>query len=192
MFFKRFNLGFHFGKKAAREDDIFSAVGPGQDIDRAAEALLTPMGDAVNREMARAVETPLPLLVEEADKKVAEVADALLTPMKDVKRGLAEESIIEKDAAVLKDIFTQPTTQGNLPAGEEKKGMVQEKNKESVTVEAEGKKKDGLIDDIFAQGEEEEASPIQGLIASLSEVTLQEVLGAAEEVKALMKEWRSK
>jgi len=179
MFFKR----LRFGKRAEveksdaadterREEEIE------EEIERAADALLAPVADRKDKHTAETIDAPLPLVGDEEDKEVAEAADALLTPMKNGKDSvLAPESSTGEDMAKVKDIFAQ--------------SKQTEKDGEVVAVKPENEGKDESLDNLFGHEEEEEESPIQGLIASLPDITVQEVLSAAEEVKALIYEWQS-
>ena len=55
--------------------------------------------------------------------------------------------------------------------------------------EEEGEKEDSLYD-IFNDEEEEEENPLLGLIATLPDVTAQELYDEAKEVDELLREWR--
>lgn len=188
MFFKR----LRFGKRAEveksdaadterREEEIE------EEIERAADALLAPVADRKDKHTAETIDAPLPLVGDEEDKEVAEAADALLTPMKNGKdSALAPESSTGEDMAKVKDIFAQ-----SKQTEKESSGKTLEKDGEAVAVEPENEGKDESLDNLFGHEEEEEESPIQGLIASLPDITVQEVLSAAEEVKALIYEWQS-
>lgn len=188
-----FIKGLSFGRKkeVAMNGDAINMGKPDEDLDAAADALLTSMGEGGAGSRMEPVETPLPLVGEEKDKEVAKVADALLTPVVDDKdngpaqRGdgpLAPGSgAAGGDTAVVSDTFAQSTQSENLTPGDE-----------PVAVEPESEGKDGgLLANLFEQPEDEEETPVQILIKSLPDVTVQEVLNAAEEVKALMHEWQS-
>ncbi len=187
-----FIKGLSFGRKkeVAMNGDAINMEKPNEDLDAAADALLTSMGEGGAGSRMEPVETPLPLVGEEKDKEVAKAADALLTPVvgdKDngpAQRGdgpLAPGSgAAGGDTAVVSDTFAQSTQSENLTPGDE-----------PVAVEPESDGKKGFSDSLFEQSEDEEETPVQILIKSLPDVTVQEVLNAAEEVKALMHEWQS-
>ena len=105
----------------------------------------------------------------------------------------------EKDAeATAEEMLTRPNQAGDKPAkpAEETAGEDKEKAAESLlekvndagTAEAEDEKTDGDSDDFFGDIEEEESS-LAGLIASLPEVTADELLRDAEEIKILVQDW---
>lgn len=202
MFFRRLGFRLPFRIKAvAEEDSAIDIEESDEDIDKAADALLTLMVDGEGRSTTEPSDTPLPLVVDEEDKEVAEVADALLTPMGDGKdsspaqgtdRPLAPESgTAGEDTAEVKGTSAQSTQPENLSPSEEPSGTAPEKEDKSVAVEPESKGEAGSLDSLFEQEEDEEESPLQGLIASLPDITVQEVLSAAEEVKGLIHEWQS-
>lgn len=169
MWFKGFGFEVGFRKKSVAKEDG-AAVNTEQleeDIDKVANGLLTPMGDGKDGSRTEPVPAPLPLVEDDGDKDVAEAADALFTPMGGGKTGgVAQET-------------------DKLPASE--------KGDEAVAVEPENEEKDGLFENLFGQeDDDEEESSIQDLIASLPDITVEEVLGAAEEVKVLMREWQPK
>ena len=188
MFFK----GLRFGKRAeVKEGDDVNTERHEEEIEkeieRAADVLLTPMEDREDKHMAETVDAPLPLVGDGKDKEVAEAADALLTPMRNGgDSALAPESSTGEDMAKVKDIFAQSTETEKEPSGK-----TPEKDGEAAAVEPENEGKDESLDNLFGHEEEEEESPIRGLIASLPDITVQEVLSAAEEVKALMYGWQS-
>jgi len=188
MFFK----GLRFGKRAeVKEGDDVNTERHEEEIEeeieRAADALVTPMADRKDKHTAETVDAPLPLGGDEEEKEVAEAADALLTPMRNGEDStVAPESSTGEDMAKVKDIFAESTQ-----TEEEPSGKTPEKDGEAAAVEPENEGKDESLDNLFGHEEEEEEMPIQGLIASLPDITVQEVLSAAEEVKALMYEWQS-
>ena len=190
MWFKGFGFEVGFRKNSvAKEDDAAANTEQLEDdIDKVANGLLTPMGDGEDGSMTEPVAAPLPLVEDDEDKDVAEAADALFTPMGGGKTGGAAS----EGTAEVEDIFKEPTSPENLSPSEEPSGKASEKGDEAVAVEPENEEKDGLFDNLFGQEDEEEESSIQGLIASLPDITVEEVLGAAEEVKVLMREWQPK
>ena len=195
MIFKTPKFGLSFGKKAAaKADDAVNTEQLADNPDVLADALLTPMGE--NRIVAEAVDIPLPLIDGEDDKGIAEAADALLTPMGGVNEGgLTQDVDIaldaasntdEKDEAKMKDVFTQPAEPEAVATSEEPS-----LGSKDEVAEPESKGGDGLLDNLFEQEDEEEESPVRSLIASLPDISVDEVLSAVEEVKALMHEWQS-
>jgi len=193
MFLKGIKLQNPFIKK---EEDIDTEKETDVDIEAAAEALLTPMGDVVGNRVPEPVNTPPPLLIDEDDKEIAEEADALLTPM----GGGASNS----EQVAIKQV----SLGGNVDNEITLEGIVDEENKdelkdifqsspqpEETSAEAEAEapaeeKKDDFMSGLFDQEEEEEESPVEILIASLPDINLEEVVDAAEEVKTLMLEWQ--
>jgi hypothetical protein len=53
----------------------------------------------------------------------------------------------------------------------------------------EGDQKDNLFSNLFSKTEEKEETPIDRLIKSIPDITIEEVMNEAEEVKGLMGEW---
>jgi hypothetical protein len=202
MIFKRIRSGLSLVKKAMVDnDDFVDTEEMEQDTDRVADALLTPMGDGQDRHIVEEVNAPIPLVGDEEAESADKVADSLLTPMGDGDdTGLThrpDEAITPEGGAVggdgteVKDIFAQSTQQENPSPSEQASDKAPEKAEEAVMAEPTSESKGGLMSDLFDQEEEVEESPIRGLIASLPEIPVQEVLTAAEEVKALMDEWQS-
>jgi len=192
MFLKGMKFGLPFIKKEeVTEEDIGRAEEADGDVAAAADALLTPMGDGVDNRVAEPVNTPLPMLNSEEDNEIAEEADALLTPMGDravrteqasvsvggnVDSEITLEGIVdEENKDESKDIF-EPSPQSEEPPAE------------AGTPGDEGK--DAFMGGLFDQEEEEEASPVEMLIASLPDIALEEVINTADEVKTLMSEWQ--
>ena len=167
---------FPFGKKSvAEESGANDTEKSEEDIDKAAEELLTLMGDGEERDMAEVTDAPLPLVADEADEEVAEDVDALFTPM-----GNGENNILAKrarathteksgtegeDTVEMKDIFKEPTSPENLEINEESSGEAEEKNDEAMALEPESKGGDGILDNIFDQGIE-----IWGILRSMMDV----------------------
>ena len=162
MFFRGLSLGFPFGKKSvAKESDAIDTEKSEEDIDKAAEELLTLMGDGEERSVAEVTDAPLPLVADEADEEVAEAADALFTPMgngennvlaKSARATHTEKSGTEgEDTVEVKDIFKEPTPPGNLEINEEPSGKTKEKSDEAMAVEPESEGGSGFLDNLFEQ-----------------------------------------
>ncbi len=202
MFIKGLGFELSFGKKeVAMKDDAINMEKPDEDLATAADALLTPMGEGGAGSRMEPVEIPLPLVVDDGDEEVAQAADALLTPVvgdKDngpARRGdgpsVQKSSTAGEDTPDVKDTSAQSTQSENPTPGDEPSGKAPESGDEAVAVEPESEGKNLFSDSLFEQQGDEEETPIQGLIASLPDITVQEVLNAAEEVKALMHKWQS-
>ena len=113
------------------------------------------------------------------DAEADEIAEKYLKQM-----GTGEDESKDEDVDDLKDILATPAQ------SEEEASTASEKVEEKAEDGAENKKPDGLLADIFEQEEEEERSFLAGLVASLPDITAQELFKDVEEVKGLMSEWR--
>lgn len=201
MFIKGISFELPFGKKdVAMKDDAINMEKPDEDLDTTADALLTSMGEGGDGSRMEPVEITLPLVVDDGDEEVAQAADALLTPVvgdkdnRPVRRGdgpsVQKSSTAGEDTPDVKDTSAQSTQSENLTPGDEPSGKAPESGDEAVAVEPKSEGKNLFSDSLFEQQEDEEETPIQGLIDSLPDITVQEVLNAAEEVKALMHKWQ--
>ena len=199
MIFKTPKFGLHFGKKTVEADDAVDIEQLADDPDVLADSLLTPMGE--NRVVAEAVDVSLPLISDEGDGEVAKAADALLTPMggvnesgltPDIDIGLNTRSNTdEKDEAKMKDVLSQPAEPEAVAASEEPSVESKEESGKEEIAEPESKGGDGFLDNLFDQEDEEEETSVHSLIASLPDISVDEVMSAVEEVKALMNKWQS-
>jgi len=200
MIFKTPKFGLPFGKKTAVEaDDTVNTEQLADNPDVLADVILTPMGE--NRIVAEAVDIPLPLIDGEDDNEIAEVADALLTPMggvneseltPDVDISLdAISNTDEKDEDKMEEVIAQSVQPEAVPASEEPSLESKEEGGKEEVAEPESKGEGGFLDNLFEQEEESEESPVKNLIASLPDISVDEVLSAVEEVKTLMHEWQS-
>lgn len=166
--FGKLKLELPFVKKVSLpEDDAFG--GKDEEVVEAADALLTPMSDGEDKRVAEAAGAlPVPVSGEE-DEAVDVAADALLKPMEGEGSG---------DVTETEDVVTRLVKPEELLVGED------------IDIEKEMETGGGVFDDIFDHEEEKEQSPTDLLIASLPDVTVQELFSAVEEVKALMRAWQ--
>ena len=123
---------------------------------------------------------------------------------------VAKDSEEGKAEANVEEIFTQPNqpksellVQSDEEAPKEEKELdallekagekAVEEQEEAPKSEPKNEKKDEAesdsLDDLFSQ-EEEGENPLAGLITSLPDVTVEELLGEAEEIKAIVCEWQ--
>ncbi len=166
--FGKSKLSFPFAKKVSVPGDG-AASGEDKEVAEAADALLTSMSDGEGQEVAEvAGSLPTPVSGKEGEK-VAGVADALLKPMGD------EEG---DDAAESKEVLARSARPEELSVGED------------ADIEQESETGSGGINDIFGQEEEKEETPVELLIASLPDVTVEELFDAVGEVKALIRAWQ--
>jgi len=111
------------------------------------------------------------------DVDIDAIAEKHFTHMESGK----EEGEGEAEAKVeAKDVPSQPV--------QPEESSDKEENQDAASEKAEESKEDGSLTDIFKQEEEEEASFLDGLIASLPDITAQELLKDFEEVNALIHE----
>ena len=164
MFFKKNKSEAPFIKEASlSEDDVAGE-----------EELNGVDAEAVDNE------PPAQSAVKE-DKDIAREADALLTPM-----GAGEEEGVTGEA----DAITQPVQLEKLLGSDVQADAALEKTEEEAGVKGEKEGKNGLLGNLFEEEEEEEDSGISSLIASLPDITAEELLGEAQELTALIREWQ--
>ncbi|MFC1869704.1 hypothetical protein ACFLYE_00360 [Chloroflexota bacterium] len=113
------------------------------------------------------------------DEDIAKVADALLTPM----------GSGEKEAAEKIDVIVQPVELEKLAIDDEPVDITLEKTDEEAAVKEENGA-GGLMGDLFDEEEEEENSPIGSLIATLPDITMEELLTQTQELTEIMSEWQ--
>jgi len=143
-----------------------------------ANTLLTEVASEENRGAPEIADTLLTAVASEENRGAPEIADTLLTAV------ASEEN---KGTAELGDILTQPIQPGAEPSSEERSPdilLVESSDKSENNAE------DDLFTSLFQEGEEEEYGIIGALIASLPNVTEQELRNDAREVRALMVGWQ--
>ena len=163
---------------------------PGEGVAEAGDNLvadgeITNLEERVNRK---------PIDLEEADEQLGQLA------------GVDESGSKDGGGDGVEDLFTKPNPPQELAVEPENQTLVEGKDLDSLLVgtgeeekegqekegqekEKEGEKEGGLYD-IFSDEEEEEENPLAGLIATLPDVTAQELFDETKEVDELLREWR--
>jgi len=138
-------------------------------------------------------------LTEVTQEEAAEAQLAQTGGKEDVDLdAIAEKHLIqmgegeEEDTEEVKEILSQLQSEKPSDKKEEHPETVSEKVDEQVKSEAENKGEIGLLSDLFEQEEDEEASHLDSLIASLPDNTMEELFNDVQEVELLIHEWQQR
>jgi len=128
---------------------------------------------------------------EEPNEDAPEAEDTTIT--KPISLEELEKEDTDSDEAQAKspeegeDIQTQPVQLEEEPA-EDKDENVLFKSADEEESETENEEGSDSIADLFSDDEEEE-NPLAGLITSLPDVTARDLLGEAQEVETMVRQW---
>ena len=130
--------------------------------------------------------------LDSAQEMPDEVAnEAVSSPMDQVNDGDAKSGGV--DLEDVDSLLTQPVEELSENEGSPDMTLLDaEKAPENEENEQQGQGGNNLLSNLFEQEMEEEDLLRNTLIASLTEISLREILDAGEEVKAMIQEWQQK
>lgn len=124
-----------------------------------------------------------PVMEADAGEVTAEATDSILTQAGDE----VNESEENKEATESPPVSMVEVTEFEQVSAVNEAGGEAEEKPEAAP-EAEGG--DSLMANLFAQAEQKEETPLDSLIASLPDVTIEELLDELDEIKVIMRGWQ--
>ncbi len=111
----------------------------------------------------------------------------VIIPASALKEELTDEVILQQETGKTLPPIPEEVADSLLV-----KAKPQDLISEPAARSTKGEAKDSLFSDLFGQVEQEEDTPLDRLIKSLPDISMEEILNQAEETQRLMNEWYGK